>query len=57
MALILLCLKDNLLIRNWFWDRMNSPYYKNATQVDAVEPNSLMVKKFLNRQKQTKVPI
>lgn len=36
---------------------VNFPYYKNATHVDAVEPNSLMVKKSLSRKKQTKVPI
>ncbi|MDF0727720.1 class I SAM-dependent methyltransferase [Cytobacillus sp. S13-E01] len=36
---------------------VNFPYYKNATQVDAVEPNSWMVKKSLKRKSQTNVPI
>ncbi|UYG98063.1 class I SAM-dependent methyltransferase [Cytobacillus firmus] len=36
---------------------VNFPYYHNAYQVDAIEPNFLMVEKSLKRKKQSKVPI
>ncbi len=35
----------------------NFPFYKNANQVDAIEPNTLMAKKSLDRIKQSNIPI
>jgi ubiquinone/menaquinone biosynthesis C-methylase UbiE len=36
---------------------VNFPFYNNATQVDAVEPNAFMAKKSLDRRKLAKIPI
>ena len=36
---------------------INFPYYRNATQVDAIEPNPLMSKQSLKRIKKSYVPI
>jgi ubiquinone/menaquinone biosynthesis C-methylase UbiE len=36
---------------------VNFPFYKNATQVDAIEPNSFMARKSLNRKKQSTIHI
>ncbi|WP_432352913.1 class I SAM-dependent methyltransferase [Sporosarcina sp. A2] len=36
---------------------INFPYYRNATQVDAIEPNPLMSKRAENRLIQARVPV
>src|SRR5699024_1353527 len=36
---------------------MNFPHYKNATQVDAIEPNPLMKERALKRMERSRIPI